>query len=377
MNLLDEVNKHRKGIKHETLTFSLMELVNMHSAEEIVIQPNFQRLFRWSREQQSTFIESLILEIPIPPLFFYERDDGKWELLDGLQRLSTVIRFLRAEPDIPPEYRGTAGNEADWHYEHENDLLTPLQLLSGDYLSQLEGLSFSTIPVPLQLNLKRTRLHIDVLKRETDKMYKYEVFKRLNQGGSLLEEQEMRNCSVRLLADAFPEFLQRLAKNADYRAAVGLSDEDFKNGYIEELVLRFFSMKNHAALFRHDVAAFMTKYMEEIARNALPFDYQKEEAVFTAVWKTIRAACPSGEAFRARTYEGKMVGPFSPALFEMITVGLAENVSAWNDPSSLAGRVVELISKAKTDGLTGSGSNSRKKTLGRINLGKTWFKPPQ
>ncbi len=78
MNLLDEVQLHRKGIKHETLTFSISELVNMYVSEpkEMKIDPDFQRLFRWSREQQSSFIESLILEIPLPPLFFYETETG-------------------------------------------------------------------------------------------------------------------------------------------------------------------------------------------------------------------------------------------------------------------------------------------------------------
>jgi hypothetical protein len=96
MNLLEQVADHRKGIKHETITFSLSELVSMYRTEpkEIEINPNFQRLFRWSREQQGSFIESLILEIPIPPIFFYEMQDGRWDLLDGLQRISTIIRFL-------------------------------------------------------------------------------------------------------------------------------------------------------------------------------------------------------------------------------------------------------------------------------------------
>src|SRR5206468_266785 len=110
--LLDQVKQHRKGIKHETLTFSLAELVNMHESEprEIIIQPDFQRLFRWTRKQQSDFLESLILEIPIPPLFFYENSDGTWDLLDGLQRFSTVLRFFNST-EIPPEHQGLSGND--------------------------------------------------------------------------------------------------------------------------------------------------------------------------------------------------------------------------------------------------------------------------
>jgi Protein of unknown function DUF262 len=98
--LQQEVENNRKNIRHEALTFSLSELVNIHRDEEILIRPDFQRLFRWTRVQQTSFIESLLLEIPIPPLFFFEKNDGKWELLDGLQRLSTIIRFIGTGQDV-------------------------------------------------------------------------------------------------------------------------------------------------------------------------------------------------------------------------------------------------------------------------------------
>src|SRR5689334_20890063 len=110
--LLEQVEKNRRVIKHEVLSFSLSELVNMYYAkpQEVNINPNFQRLFRWTREQQSSFVESLILEIPIPPLFFYEREDGVWELLDGLQRFSTILRFF-SSGTIPGAAQGTQGND--------------------------------------------------------------------------------------------------------------------------------------------------------------------------------------------------------------------------------------------------------------------------
>jgi hypothetical protein len=377
--LLDQVKQHRKGIKHETLTFSLAELVNMYerTPREIVIQPDFQRLFRWTREQQSNFIESLILEIPIPPLFFYENAEGIWDLLDGLQRFSTIIRFLHAG-EVPAEHQGVAANENEWHYEHQNDLSAPLQLLPGDYLTNLEGFSFSTLPTQLQLNLKRARLHIYVLKRETDAMYKYEVFKRLNRGGTQAEDQEIRNCSVRLLGNEFPEFLRELAQNNDFREALGRSDEDERNGYVEELALRFFALKNSAATFRHDVGDFMTKYMEDVARRTIKFDYTAERAVFLETWKALKDALPDGEAFRGRTANDRSAGPFSPSLFEIVSVGIAVNIDYAKTlgPAQLKTKITQLLQKVPTYGVTGSGSNTRKKTVGRVEVGTAWFKRP-
>jgi hypothetical protein len=378
--LLEQVKQHRRGIKHETLTFSLAELVNMYETtpREIVIQPDFQRLFRWSRKQQSDFIESLILEIPIPPLFFYENPDGTWDLLDGLQRFSTVLRFFNVT-EIPSEHQGVSGNENEWHYEKQNDLAVPLQLLDGDYLNELRGFSFGTLPTQLQINLKRARLHIYVLKRETDAMYKYEVFKRLNRGGTQAEDQEIRNCSVRLLGKEFPEFLKEIAADKNYREALARSEEDERNGYVEELALRFFALKNGAGNFKHDVSDFMTAYMEDVAKTTLKFDYLQEKAVFLETWKAIKDALSDGEAFRGRTENDRPAGPFSPLLFEIISIGIATNIQYVKTltPDELKQKITELLHEVPSRNVTGSGSNSRKKTIGRLNLGKGWFKAPQ
>jgi hypothetical protein len=375
MNLIDQVTQHRKGIKHEAISFSLSEPVSMYRSEpkEVEINPDFQRLFRWSREQQSSFVESLILEIPIPPLFFYETQEGRWDLLDGLQRFSTIIRFM-AGGEVPAAAQGIAANEDDWHYDNENNIDTTLQLLPGEYLTELQGLSFSTLPSQLQLNLKRARLQVSVLKRETDRMYKYEVFKRLNRGGSQLEDQEMRNCSVRLLSNRFPEFLRSAAENQKFRDAIALSEAGYRNGLVEELALRFFAMKNHATHFRHDVSEFITKFMEEVARNTTPFNYESETQLFNKTWDLIHAAAPEGDAFRARA-NNRPIGPFSPALFELVSIGIAANIPAVEQlaPAVLATKMAQTAAEARSRGLTGAGSNSRIKTLNRIDFGKHAF----
>jgi len=364
-------------IKHEDLTFSLSELVNMYYAKppEVNINPDFQRLFRWTREQQSSFIESLILEIPIPPLFFYEREDGVWELLDRLQRFSTVLRFF-SNGEIPKEAQGIKGNEDEWHDEHENDLTAPLQLLAGEYLTHLQGLSFASLPTQLQLNLKRARLQIYILKRETDPMYKYEIFKRLNRGGSEIADQEIRNCSVRMLSNEFPDFLQHIAKNADFIRAVGLPEEQQKRGGLEELVLRFFTTKNYSEHFTHDVSRFLTDYMQEVARKSLSFNQDAEKQTFDAVWSLIVEALPDGQAFQGKSEDNKSFGPFSPTLFEMISVGVANNLDPVRKLSAEPRRekIVELIKEAKRQNLTGSGSNTRKKFAKRLELATDWFK---
>lgn len=365
--LLDQVAKERKEIKTEVITYGLSELVNMQRSGDIRIRPEYQRLFRWNREQQSLFIESLILEIPVPPLFFYENEDGKWELLDGLQRLSTIIKFMGTDGDVPDAFRGPSNNDDDWHEQTKNDIAVPSQLTAGDYLTEIDGIAFARLPTPLQLNLKRGRLQLYVLKRETDPSYKYEVFKRLNTLGAKLEDQEIRNCGARILGDQFPDFLQKIGKLPEFLDTIALDDDEVRAGDADELALRFLTMKNWSHSFKHNVTEVLTNYMEQVSGNKLAFDYAAEETVFIETWKLLKPAFPEGRIFRP-----KRGGMFSPTVFEIVALSVAFNLDNAKKltPQELGARLAATVTEAKNDGLTGSGSNSKKKTLGRITKAK-------
>jgi hypothetical protein len=109
--ILGAVDEERKRTATKALDISLNELADMYANNELDINPEFQRLFRWSTEKQSQLIESLLLEMPIPPIFVIESEgiEGKLELIDGLQRLSTYLHFrgvLNAPGRLPAIHRG-------------------------------------------------------------------------------------------------------------------------------------------------------------------------------------------------------------------------------------------------------------------------------
>ena len=109
MQIINAVDERRKRAETSSLDMSLNELADMYSSNELTIRPEYQRLFRWSTEKQSQFIESLTSEMPIPPIFVIEVEEGKWELIDGLQRLSTYLHFrgeLNAPELNPPIKKG-------------------------------------------------------------------------------------------------------------------------------------------------------------------------------------------------------------------------------------------------------------------------------
>lgn len=107
MSLSEEVNSRRKEIRTDGYPMSIGEWLSLYESEEIDIHPEFQRFFRWSVEQKTALIESILLGIPIPPIFVSQRDDGVWDVVDGLQRLSTIFQFAGVLKDenkasLPP-----------------------------------------------------------------------------------------------------------------------------------------------------------------------------------------------------------------------------------------------------------------------------------
>jgi hypothetical protein len=164
-----------REIRSDAVDFSFGELSNMHHDKEIIIAPEYQRLFRWSNAQRSRLIESIILQLPIPPIFLVENDAGVLELIDGLQRTSSVIQFL----------------------DH-NSIGQPKLILEGcDILPEINGKSIDDLQLATRLRIKRTPIRAIIIRRSGDQFIKYELFKRLNTGGSLLSGQEIRNCSAR------------------------------------------------------------------------------------------------------------------------------------------------------------------------------------
>ncbi|MDY7856945.1 DUF262 domain-containing protein, partial [Proteus mirabilis] len=121
MSLIDEINNARLQVHADSYPMSIGELVNLYIDEELEIHPEFQRVYRWTPEQKSKLIESILLGIPLPSIFVSQRQDGVWDVVDGLQRLSTIFSFMG-------ELRDENG-----------DKLPALELLSTKYLPSLSG----------------------------------------------------------------------------------------------------------------------------------------------------------------------------------------------------------------------------------------------
>ena len=153
--LAQQIEIARRQIVSDGYDMSVGELISLYKEEELIINPSYQRLFRWEESQKTRFIESLLLGIPIPPIFVFQKADGVWELIDGLQRTSTILEFagVLVDPDgqpVPPsELEGT-------------NLLPALAGIHWNARGESDSRSLTTSQ---QLDMKRARIRVEILKK--------------------------------------------------------------------------------------------------------------------------------------------------------------------------------------------------------------------
>lgn len=353
--LLQAVQKQVKQIQTSSLDLSFNELLDMYASKELIIDPDYQRAFRWSPGKESRFIESLILGMPIPPVFVIELEDGKYELIDGLQRLSSYFHF-RGALEIEAFDRAVKKGEE-------------LVLADCDIVSELNDLTHSTLPPAMQIRLKRHFIRVEVIRKESDQRLRYHMFKRLNTGGENLSEQEIRNCTVRMLGNGnqFMKFIIDLSRNEDFLTCTeNLTDEARQQRFDQELVLRFFAFRNRREKYTHDVADFLTEFMEAVSDPLidLQFDYEAQRDVFNKTFKAL-ATTLDDRAFGWVNKGGNIVRGFAVYHFEAFTLGIQPFLGAINpaDPANVA-RLKDTFEAVKKDKrfieiTSGGGRNSK------------------
>ncbi len=325
--LIQTVDNAVTRVRTRALDVSFNELFDMYKSKELIIDPDFQRLFRWSETKQSQFIESLVLELPIPPIYVIEIEDGIYELIDGLQRISSYFHF-----------RGMNAPDENEEEDKEEAVEQFLSLQGCDVLPELNDVTYDSLPQALQIKLKRHFIRMEVLRRETDPHLRYHMFKRLNTGGELLSRQEVRNCTIRLLDDRFVEFLKELAKDEDYVKCMSqLTVEKREKMYMEEWVLRFFAFKNNGDAYVKEIDEFLTSYMESVSDpdSTVTFDFNAERQIFKRTFSSLGHALGK-YAFSSYNDQEKPREQFSSTHFEAFTIGIQKVLA----------RVPEVQSKA-------------------------------
>ena len=342
-NLIQDVESKILDVRTSSLDISFNEILDMYNNEELVIQPDYQRGFRWSNEQQSRFIESILLEMPLPPIFLIEDKDNVYELIDGLQRISSYLNFRGALKRSQIQIYEESCEDSECE-ENTGFSESPLKLSGCDILKEINGRTYDELPVSLKIKLKRNFIRALILKKETNPELRYHMFKRLNTGGSILSEQEIRNCTIRLLDNKFIDFINYLAKKPAFLECMYLvNNSDQKKMFNEECVLKFFALKNNISNYNIGMKEFLTMYAEAVSKNEIEFDYIKEEEIFD---KTFNILCKIGSDIIFATIDKaqqEIMRKFASYQFEAFTLGLQsllDKIDINND---------ELITKLKNE----------------------------
>lgn len=240
------------------------------------IQPEFQRQFVWDKVKSSRLIESALLDIPIPIVYLAEEKDGKENVIDGQQRLTSFFSFIDGK--LP-----------------EN---TDFKLSGLKVFTELNGKKFNELSEELQDKITTYKIRVIKFKKESDGDLQFEIFARLNTGSVPLNDQELRNCVFR---GRFNELLKELSQDKDFKYLLGIATPD-RRMKDRELVLRFASFHFNTYLnYAAPIKKFLNDSMEKY-RNISPADEAKLRNSFKTTIQIIRSLLDKN-AFK-RFYRG-------------------------------------------------------------------------
>lgn len=338
MSLIEQINKKRKEIKTDGYPVSIGEWISMYEKNELDIHPEFQRFYRWSIAQKTSLIESILLGIPLPPIFVSQRADGVWDVVDGLQRLSTLFQFIGILKD------------------EKGEDVEPLVLQKTKYLPALQNVQWNnegepnkSLPPDLQLVIKRSKISASIVLKESDETAKYDLFQRLNTGGSELSPQEVRNCLLVMANKPLFDWLKNLPSNENFILTTALSDRPLEEAYDVELALRFIIL----ALIPEkeiksvgDVGNFLTDKMTEIAQNK-NFKKSPTKDLFEKTFSILNEVFEDEAFKRFSVKKDRHEGGFLLSLFEVIALGVAFNIE--NNTLCAKNKIVEKARSVWSD----------------------------
>jgi hypothetical protein len=367
--LKDEIENAQRLVRTDAYQLSIGEVVNMYKDKEFIINPDFQRLFRWQIGQKSRLIESLLLGIPVPSIFVFEREDAKWELIDGLQRISTILEFMGELKDPAT-----------------NALNPPSALVATKYLPSLHKAVWelsdliTDVPVeeqnslmgPQQLAIKRSRLSVEILKRPSDNDTKYDLFQRLNAGGIAANAQELRNCIVIMVNRHYAAFIKELAESKPFLTVLAASDDQIEKQRHMEYATRFLVHTYVAYDGKLDVEEFIDSGIVTLATEN---ETQQAGTTFSATFNLLNQAF--GANSLRRFQNGAHVGRVGLAALESIAVGIAKNImniqAKENPVEYVRNRITEFWQTPDVQNFFTAGLRGTTRIQRTVPFGAEWF----
>ncbi len=312
-------------IRITTKHFSLRDVVDQIGDGDIDLAPDFQREYVWKARQRTRLIESILLGIPLPAFYFNQDNIGRYQVVDGVQRLSTIALFM--------------------NNNHE------LDVVDLEYLTGLHGIGYSRLDPAASRRFRSTQIVVHVIEPQTPDDVKYDIFSRVNTLGSPLSAQEIRHAMSRPRSR---DFLKRLAESREFDTATQKNfwrrAPDVDGGWVRdsgrmtnrELALRFCAFRRYSdEEYRQSTSldAFLvefTKRIDQCSEKASPIsdrDLAQLGADFARAMGNASAVLGRA-AFRRWPPDQPRRGPINRAVFESQATALADYEAAQLAPHS-------------------------------------------
>jgi hypothetical protein len=314
-NVIIEIPFNPNDIRVRTEPHNIGQLIDRLEFDELNLNTDFQRLPNlWDDTKKSKFIESLILKLPIPTFYFAENDEDKkiWDVVDGLQRVSTLKHFIIDKTE------------------------KKLRLTNLEFLKEYNGQTYDELPRDLKRRIKTFTITIYIIEQGTPDIVKFNIFSRINQGGLILTPQEIRHAihqgvSSNLIADLVrdvdvvngnkPTKFATEAGKAFVMATESkiksdrMQDRDFANRFVAFYLISYKE-------YQPDLDSFMNKGLSAV--KVLSKDkLEKLKSDFTAAMILAKDIFEN-DAFRKRFYLEDRRKPINKALFETLSVNFAK-----------------------------------------------------
>lgn len=209
-----DISEEKRIVNSKQYDFGVKYVVDLIKEGKIILDVPFQRKRIWQPKRSSVFIESLLLDVPIPPIYLAEDSKGKWLVIDGLQRLMSIEKY----------YDNVIG------------------LIGITTLDKLEKMKYKDLPSNYKSRLDDSLLRVNVISNKSDPSIKYDIFMRLNQGAMTLNYQELRNCMFR---GSFNDMLKELCASNKTFQQILKEKEPHKRYQDVEMILRYFAFSDN------------------------------------------------------------------------------------------------------------------------------------
>lgn len=299
----------------------------LENDEADIYIPDYQREMIWTVPQKIRFIESILINLPIPYLFIADDDEGKSEVVDGSQRIRTIVEYVQG--------------------------LWPLKHL--ELLPALDGFYFEDLPLARQRRFYKKTIRMIELTSNLDEEARRQMFDRLNSGGTKLKPMEQRRGSK---DGKFLVFIKKLAALPLFTELCPISDKKVKHRENEEFVLRFFAYVNNYKAFDHRVDEFLDDYLEHM--NESDFDEEALTNTFISMLQFVKDNFRYGFKKNARNMSVPRIR------FEAMAVGVA--LALQERPDLQVDNVDWLFSKEFGMLTRSDASNSRPKVKNRLHF---------